>query len=884
MRENRASPPSPLFDSTVQTIMPPRKTTEPRKRSEEREMVEPTENNAVIKQIDQETIRFISAGEKITNIESAIRELIENSIDAQATYIEVRLSKFGADSIEVEDNGIGIDRLDFPTLGQRYHTSKISDYSKLQESLETFGFRGEALSCLIKVANVTIITKSPNSPTGTKLVFNNGQQTNTDPVARANGTTVIIKNLFHCMPVRRRELETTAKRQHDKVVKLIYEQVLVRPHIKFALFKRTASQKKQDFAHGCCSLEACIITIFGAKVLESLIPIKQNGVSRVESNSKTLTDRKSDKFKDSTNPGNNPNCDSDIIEVEPTIEPSRDFYQRRCRKSKFAREKPEYTIYGYISKVGLGRNSNDCQFIYVNKKPCDIPRVSRLVNETFRNYSGNQHPFLCLFIQVQSWAADFNVPRKREVILQDELRLCAIIKDTLDEMFAPSAPGKQKSCSSAHIPFSVPKFKRDHEDEATAQPRHKRKLETSIPSTTVGLSTESQSGISTTPTIPSRPAEPTLKTSNTQSSASTQATSPIRPKTPILIASPTRHPEASTCTSSAANPTPTFITAAEIVHSNPTPTFISAAEIVHSNSAATNNVTALPTGSPKINQDSSTDQKEDNAHDAPQDDLVSFGQVVTKAGGEKLKVEVENPQDLKAALARERMQRRPVPDSKEFSFAIHPNFNSVAEQELKFNLNKSSFENMQVIGQFNKGFIISKLNEHIFIIDQHATNERANYEDQLEQSPLIKQPMVYPKPLYLNSIQENAIMNNVEAFKKRGIEFVINADKDPGFKVMLASTSICKGTGIDVSLDKSDIEELIDVILESPNNLPTYTLKKVKNVAATRACRKSVMIGDSLNMSQMEKIVSKMSRLENPWVCAHNRPTIRHLMDTNWLE
>ncbi|GLJ59400.1 hypothetical protein SUGI_1507230 [Cryptomeria japonica] len=249
----------------------------------------------------------------------------------------------------------------------------------------------------------------------------------------------------------------------------------------------------------------------------------------------------------------------------------------------------------------------------------------------------------------------------------------------------------------------------------------------------------------------------------------------------------------------------------------------------------------------------------------------------------RLQVRIEHMEDLGAVLRRERCQRMTIADSKEYTFAIHPKFNVVAEQELKFNLNKSSFDSMQVIGQFNKGFILALLNKHIFIIDQHATDERANYEDQLDKSPFMTQDMVHPKPLYLTTIQEGAIIENMSEFEKRGFKFSVDQSKRAGMRIMLKSTAICKGHGIDEYLTIEDLEELIDVAVIAPNQLKSYTLKKIKSVAATRACRKSIMIGDKLNWAQMDNIVSKMATLENPWICAHNRPTIRHLMDTDWM-
>jgi len=849
-----------------------------------------------IREIDQESIKFIAAGEKICDIEAAIRELVENSIDADATNIEIRLTRYGVECIEVEDNGTGIEQSNFSTLGLRYHTSKISNYTKLQESLQTFGFRGEALSCLCNIANVTITTKSKDNPTGTRLIFKkDGTLAKTEHVARGNGTTVIVKNLFHSLPVRRRELETTAKRQYDRVVKLLYEQIFARPNIRFSLCKKNVAKKEKDFTHGGTSLEGCIITVYGIKVLESLLPIKQSGLVSVktdDSDDGSITEETPKPQKRESRSGSGSmthnedlydersdiiNCSLRSIEknFELTVEPIReDFFRRACR-SKFLREKPEYTIYGYISRIGCGRNSSDCQYIYVNKKPCDIPKVSKLINEIYRNYSSGQHPFYCLFIKVQTWAADFNVPRKRAVILQDENKLCDIIKESLEEMFSPSLPNSQRSCPIAHIPIVTPKVNNNFSPQSTQGT--KRNLGDAIESDH-GIPPSKKQLINHIQTSPLKAApltEHEKHCENERIILQDLTDDPKQHEQPVAV----RDTAPSTPADDAS-----FVSADSNYF-----------DLNGRLSRHESDPKQPPTNAPRVERGfitaleymgEETASKEEDARDPLAIDLngkdCQFSQVKRVQDG-KLQILTEHIEDLGIAILRERLQRQAVADSKEFSFAIHPNFNNVAEQELKFNLNKKSFEDMQILGQFNKGFIITRLNKHLFIIDQHATDERANYEDQLDKSPLVRQPMVHPKPLYLNSIQENAVINNLEAFEERGFEFQIDRSKIAGLRVMLTSTSICKGQGLDEHLTKEDVEELVDVILESPNNLSSYTLKKVRNVAATRACRKSVMIGDKLSWQQMTEIVTKMSTLKNPWVCAHNRPTIRHLMDTDWM-
>lgn len=883
-----------------------------------------------IKEIDQGSIKFIASGEKISDIEDAIRELVDNAIDASAKVIEIRLARFGVDCIEVQDDGIGIEEQNFKSLGQRYHTSKISNYTKLQESLDTFGFRGEALSCLCHLAHVTITTKAKSSPTGTKLTFkNDGTIAKQESVARSDGTTVMVKSLFHSLPVRRRDLARNAKRQYDKVVKLLYEQVIARPQIKFTLCKKQALKKEKDFTYGGTTLTGVIITIFGTKVMESLMPIKQaskynqidqpnNLDNSTQSDDQSTTrEEEGEKSDSNTKDGSITSIpDLDIKDFEATI-PKRDlFFSRNC-KSKFARSKPEYSIYGYISKVNEGRNSSDCQFIYVNKKPTDIPKLSKLINEIYRSYSNNQHPFYCLFIQVQSWASDFNVPRKRTAILQDENKLCDMVKESLQKMYSPYAPARQKSCPNAHIPIV---FLPNQNGDSRGT---KRELTNSEVEGAVKPKKQLTNCINNiNQTDPAQLVTPDHLDKNTSTSIANDCSasdfvsvsSRLSPPGTIEISDSEDAEVASNISAEKSHTTSSQYfeagcqqpaeadhqksaeahhqQSAEADQQQPEEASCqqpAGAEMVASFSTPPQASTGFVSALEYMNIQTGTEEQPslpDKDVDEPEmvDCLfnqIKVGKEICKDG--ELEAKIEHIEDLGIALRRERSQRTPVLDAKEYNFAIHPKFNTVAEQELKFNLNKTSFESMQVIGQFNKGFILALLNKHIFIIDQHATDERANYEDQLDKSPFMTQAMVRPKPLYFNSIQERAIIDNLDEFRRRGFEFIIDESKDCGLRVLLNSTSICKGHGIDEHLAKEDLEELIDVAVDAPNLLNSYTLKKVRDVAATRACRKSVMIGDKLNWSQMDNIVSKMSALQNPWICAHNRPTIRHLMDTDWM-
>lgn len=921
------------------------------------ESVEQGQGVQLVQQIDQDTVKFLAAGEKINDIETVIRELIDNSVDAQARNIEVRLARFGIDAIEVDDNGTGIDENNFDKLGVRYHTSKIRDFQSLQNSLDTFGFRGEALSCLCNLANVTITTKTKTSPCGFRLTFKDGSISKKEMIGRDTGTTVILKNLFHRMPVRRRELELNAKKQYDKIVRVIYEQALARPHIKFSLCKKVASRKEKDFTHGGTDLPSCMITIFGAKISDLILPIHQAGreqlapppvvhiekapkleprtldntqagsvsgeiemndiSSSTTSQQQTTQTQESallfDTTPDST-PGSNAsiydvgaandtcisngsaNIDpsSSLVQFEQSVAPSREqIFFKRSTKSAFARERPEYTIHGYISKIGCGKNTSDNQYVFVNQKPCDLPRITRLINEIYRNYNtNNQYPFLCLFIEVQKWATDFNVPRKRGVILQEENRLSDIVKETLEAMYSSYAPASQKSCPAAQIPTISGLLKR--KDEPNATTNENKKLDEDA-----NKADGAQPPEPPTPTAVqrSRSDPATIDDPNRTRLEFESLCNDVVDSIPDLFEIAPKRAR----TTASANSTPTANREPlknKTTDNTAMPGFKSGLDMLNDQTDATgqqddsrstcttNTRTDLNghlSGALVVGHSRQRNISPKKRMDPPEEPTCRFSQSALLQDND-LKVSINYMEDLPELLERERRQQQTPNDQKEFSFAIHPKFNAPAEEELRVHLNKSSFTEMQVIGQFNKGFIITRLNKHLFIIDQHATDERANYEDQLEKSPLVSQTMVHPKLLYLNLIQEKAIIDNEAHFIRRGFKFEIKMEKMTGYRVMLSGTSICRGPDRDEHLGKEDVEELVDVCIDSPHRLDTYTLSKVKTVSASVACRKSVMIGTALTWPQMESIVAKMSDLKNPWVCAHNRPTIRHLWDINWME
>ena len=174
----------------------------------------------VIHRLSQETINRIAAGEVVQRPSSAVKELIENSIDAGATSISVMAQDGGLTRIQIQDNGHGIRREDLPIVCERFTTSKLTTYEDLS-SIQTFGFRGEALASMTYVSHVTILTKTTESLCGYKAKYENGRCiSDISPCASNRGTLITIEDLFYNTPTRKQSFRNFAE-QYQKILDVI---------------------------------------------------------------------------------------------------------------------------------------------------------------------------------------------------------------------------------------------------------------------------------------------------------------------------------------------------------------------------------------------------------------------------------------------------------------------------------------------------------------------------------------------------------------------------------------------------------------------------------------------------------------------------------------
>lgn len=187
-----------------------------------------------ILKLDDKTIEKIAAGEVIESPVSIVKELIENSIDAGSDSITVEIKNGGKTYIRVTDNGSGISKNEIELAFSKHATSKIRDFNDLYD-IYSLGFRGEALASIVSVSEVTAISKTKDEMVGTKINFNNGEKTLTS-IATNVGTSIVVKDLFRDIPVRRRFLKSDIV-ESNHISKLMYAIAIGYPEISFKFIK-----------------------------------------------------------------------------------------------------------------------------------------------------------------------------------------------------------------------------------------------------------------------------------------------------------------------------------------------------------------------------------------------------------------------------------------------------------------------------------------------------------------------------------------------------------------------------------------------------------------------------------------------------------------------
>lgn len=321
----------------------------------------------------------IAAGEVIERPASAVKELLENALDAGASNIVVELRDGGRELLRVVDNGAGISHNDIPRLFQRHATSKLISAEDL-DAIRTLGFRGEALYSLAAVAQVSLLTRPPGQAVGTYLEAGEGHPQRSEPHGAPQGTSVSVRHLFQQHPARQKFLGS-ARTELIRVERLVTPYVLAYPHVRFTLI---SNGKNILIAPGSGELRDAIAATYGAPISQNLLVV--NGLERLAKGVMKIT--------------------------------------------------------GLVSSPGLHRSNRNYICLLINGRPIQSRSLTFAVNEAYRGFLPiGRHPIAVLSIILPIADVDVNVhPTKAEVRFQHESAVFAFLQQSVRESVIAQAP------------------------------------------------------------------------------------------------------------------------------------------------------------------------------------------------------------------------------------------------------------------------------------------------------------------------------------------------------------------------------------------------------------------------------------------------------------
>uniref|UniRef100_UPI003AAC1480 DNA mismatch repair protein Mlh1 n=1 Tax=Centroberyx gerrardi TaxID=166262 RepID=UPI003AAC1480 len=308
----------------------------------------------VIRRLDETVVNRIAAGEVIQRPANAIKEMLENCLDAKSTNIQVTVKEGGLKLIQIQDNGTGIRKEDMDIVCERFTTSKLQTFEDLT-AISTYGFRGEALASISHVAHVTITTKTADAKCAYRASYSDSKLKGPPkPCAGNQGTQIIVEDLFYNVSTRRKALKSPSE-EYSRIVEVVS---------RYAIHNsgKSISVKKQG------ETVADVRTLPNASILDNIRGAFGNAVSR------------------------------ELIEVG-------------CEDQKLA-----YKMKGYISNANY--SVKKCILIlFINHRLVESSALKKAIETVYAAYlPKNTHPFLYLSLEIAPHNIDVNVhPTKHEV-------------------------------------------------------------------------------------------------------------------------------------------------------------------------------------------------------------------------------------------------------------------------------------------------------------------------------------------------------------------------------------------------------------------------------------------------------------------------------------
>lgn len=351
-----------------------------------------------IRDLPDELISQIAAGEVVERPASVVRELVDNALDAGATQVTLRLLAGGVRLISVEDDGVGILREELPIALRRHATSKIGSLQDL-ESVSTMGFRGEALAAINAIADCAILSRAAGQ---TDAFLLDGRTGELRPVARSTGTTVEVKELFYSTPARRKFLKTDAT-ELSHCIEAVRRHALARPDVGFAIWHE------------------------GKLVEQWRSCTNQDAVQDAFENSLLALDQRLGEV-----------LGSDFLAQSIRVD-----WRSRAAQATRLDGMPPLRVWGRVGLPDAARARADQQFAYVNGRFVRDKVLTHAARSAFEDVlHGHRQPVYALYVAMDPARVDVNVhPTKIEVRFRDSREVHQGVRHAVEDALAVPRSG-----------------------------------------------------------------------------------------------------------------------------------------------------------------------------------------------------------------------------------------------------------------------------------------------------------------------------------------------------------------------------------------------------------------------------------------------------------
>ncbi len=332
-----------------------------------------------IRELPDELISQIAAGEVVERPASVVRELVDNALDAGATQVTVRLLAGGVRLILVEDDGSGIPREELPVALRRHATSKIASLQDL-EAVGTMGFRGEALAAINSIADMSLLSRTAADEHAWQL---DGRTGELKPAPRSRGTSVEVRELFYATPARRKFLKTDAT-ELAHCIEAVRRHALVRPDVGFAIWHEGKLVAQWRAATGDTAHQQRLADVLGSEFVEQSVAVS---------------------------------------------------YESSARR---ADGQPAVRVWGVAGIPDAARSRADQQFAYVNGRYVRDKVLTHAARSAYEDVlHGHRQPVYALYIEIDPARVDVNVhPTKIEVRFRDSREVHQAVRHATENALA----------------------------------------------------------------------------------------------------------------------------------------------------------------------------------------------------------------------------------------------------------------------------------------------------------------------------------------------------------------------------------------------------------------------------------------------------------------